>query len=42
MSALFMAVILQNCGIKLSEDEINILLDTLDKDDDGEINYRYV
>jgi Ca2+-binding EF-hand superfamily protein len=28
-------------GIPMTETEINALLDVLDKDGDGEINYRY-
>ena len=32
---------LQESGIKLTDEEIEMLLDELDKDGDGEINYRY-
>ena len=32
----------QESGIKLTTDEINMLLDELDRDGDGEINYRSV
>ena len=31
---------LQETGIKLSEDEIQLLLEELDRDGDGEINYK--
>ena len=30
----------QETGIKLSEDEIKLLLEELDRDGDGEINYK--
>ena len=33
-------MVLQETGIKLTDDEIASLLDELDKDGDGEINYR--
>ena len=33
-------IFFQETGIKLTDDEITFLLDELDKDGDGEINYR--
>jgi len=31
----------QETGIKLTDEEIEILLQELDRDGDGEINYKY-
>ena len=39
---MFVFSFLQETGIKLSEDEIQLLLEELDRDGDGEINYKLV